>query len=40
VPEPAWFAWQAPAPSQVSGSVHSVSEGLPHAVPGGENPLS
>jgi hypothetical protein len=34
------FGWQAPAPLQVSGLVHSVSEALPQAVLAALKPLS
>src|SRR2546428_6698762 len=35
VPSGLWFAPHLPLPSQVSGSVHSVVEGSPQAVPAG-----
>jgi hypothetical protein len=40
LPFAALFVWQAPAPSQVSGLSHAVSELLPQAVPAALKPLS
>jgi len=40
VPVEVWFGWQAPDPSQASGSSHSVSELSPHAEPADTNPPS
>jgi len=38
VPSVAWFDWQFPDPSQVSGLSHCPLDGSPHAVPDGLKP--
>src|SRR5206468_2216677 len=40
VPSEAWFAWQLPAPSQVSAASHEPLDESPHAVPSALKPLS